>query len=50
MYTYIYIRTYIYMHAENEAHVAAGSKAVAAARSLFPFLPSIPDFLYWKNI
>jgi len=31
---------------DTEVHVAAGSNAVAAARSLFPFLPSIPDFLY----
>ena len=30
---------------EDEAHVAAGAGAVAAARSLFPFLPAIPDFL-----
>lgn len=31
---------------ENEAHVAAGASAVKAARSLLPFLPSIPDFLF----
>ena len=31
--------------AEDEAHVAAGARAVAAARSLFPFLPAIPDFV-----
>mmetsp|Transcript_16290 Transcript_16290/g.41068 ORF Transcript_16290/g.41068 Transcript_16290/m.41068 type:complete len:276 (+) Transcript_16290:2-829(+) len=31
---------------EAEPHVAAGSSAVSAVRSVFPFLPSIPDFLY----
>jgi len=30
---------------DTEPHVAAGRDAVKAVRSLFPFLPSIPDFL-----
>ena len=29
---------------EAEAHVAAGASAVSAARSIFPFLPSISGF------